>query len=160
MVDTFSKYCAIVILLGGKTTVSVATGLMEALNKMGCYKDGNHLPETIYSDNEPALTSKAMQEWFVEKGIRHLTTQGHAPVAERTIRTIKAINDARKKGPANKDRDWQEVLQESVKAYNDVHSHRAIEMTPEKARLPANTGEVNNDLEEKWVSTRKYHSGR
>ena len=36
MVDTFSKYCAIVILLGGKTTVSVATGLMEALNKMGC----------------------------------------------------------------------------------------------------------------------------
>ena len=114
MVDTFSKYCAIVILLGGKTTVSVATGLMEALNKMGCYKDDNHLPETIYSDNEPALTSKAMQEWFVEKGIRHLTTQGHAPVAERTIRTIKAINDARKKGPANKVRDWKEVLQESV----------------------------------------------
>ena len=78
MVDTFSKYCAIVILLGGKTTVSVATGLMEALNKMGCYKDGNHFPETIYSDNEPALTSKAMQEWFVEKRIRpvsytHLT---------------------------------------------------------------------------------------
>ena len=110
MVDTFSKYCVIVILLGGKTTVSVATGLMEALTLMGCYEDSGHLPETIYSDNEPALTSKAMQAWFVEKGIRHLTTQGHAPVAERTIRTIKAINDARKKGPANKDRDWQEVL--------------------------------------------------
>ena len=129
---------------------------MEALNKMECYKDGNHLPETIYSDNEPALTSKAMQAWFVEKGIRHLTTQGHAPVAERTIRTIKAINDARKKGPDNKDRDWKEVLQESVKAYNDVHSHRAIEMTPEKARLPVNTDEVKQNLEEKRVSTRKY----
>ena len=156
MVDTFSKYCVIVILPAGKTTGSVAAGLMEALNKMECYKDGNHLPETIYSDNEPALTSKAMQAWFVEKGIRHLTTQGHAPVAERTIRTIKAINDARKKGPANKDRDWKEVLQESVKAYNDVHSHRAIEMTPEKARLPVNTDEVKQNLEEKRVSTRKY----
>ena len=65
-------------------------------------------------------------------------------------------HDARKKGPANKDRDWQEVLQESVKAYNDVHSHRAIEMTPEKARLPANTDEVKQNLEEKRVSTRKY----
>ena len=99
MVDTFSKYCVIVILPAGKTTASVAAGLMEALNLMGCYEAGNHIPETIYSDNEPALTSKAMQAWFVEKGIRHLTTQGHAPVAERTIRTIKAINDARKKGP-------------------------------------------------------------
>ena len=155
MADTFSKYCVIVILPAGKTTGSVAAGLMEALNLMGCYEAGHHVPETIYSDNEPALTSKAMQEWFVEKGIRHLTTQGHAPVAERTIRTIKAINDARKKGPANKDRDWQEVLQESVKAYNDVRSHRAIKMTPEKARLPANTDEVKHNLEEKRVSTRK-----
>ena len=156
MVDTFSKYCVIVILLGGKTTVSVATGLMEALTLMGCYEDSGHLPETIYSDNEPALTSKDMQKWFTEKGIRHLTTQGHAPVAERTIRTIKAINDARKKAPANKDRDWQEVLQESVKAYDDVHSHRATEMTPENARLPANTDQVKQNLEEKRVSTRKY----
>ena len=101
----------------------MAAGLTEALNVMGCYKDGNHLPETIYSDNEPALPSKDMQKWFTKKGIRHLTTQGHAPVAERTIRAIKAINDAHKKGPANKDRDWKEVLQESVKVYNDVHLH-------------------------------------
>ena len=156
MVDTFSKYCVIVILLEGKTTVSVATGLMEALTLMGCYKEGGRLPETIYSDNEPALTSKDMQKWFKDQGIRHLTTQGHAPVAERTIRTIKAINDARKKAPANSGRDWQEVLQGSVKAYNDVHAHRATEMTPQKARLPANTDAVKQNLEEKRVSTRKY----
>ena len=155
-VDTFSKYCTIVILTGGKTTVSVATGLFEALTTMGCYEKGNHLPETIYSDNEPALTSNAMQERFVEKGIRHLTTQGHVPVAERTIWPIKAINDARKKGPANKDRDWKEVLQESVKAYNDVHVHRAIEMTPDTAKLPENTEIVKQNLEEKRVWTRKY----
>ena len=43
-----------------------------------------------------------------------------------------------------------------MKAYNDVHSHRAIEMTPEKARLPVNTDEVKQNLEEKRVSTRKY----
>ena len=70
--------------------------------------------------------------------------------------TFKAINDARKKGAANKDRDWKEVLQESVKAYNDVHSHRAIEMTPEKARLPANTDELKQNLEGTRVSKRKY----
>ena len=33
-VDTFSKHCTIVILTGGKTTVSVATGLFEALTTM------------------------------------------------------------------------------------------------------------------------------
>ena len=43
MVDTFSKYCVIVFLPARKTTGSVAAGLMEALNLMGCYKDGNHL---------------------------------------------------------------------------------------------------------------------
>ena len=136
--------------------MSVATGLFEALTNMGCYEDGHHLPDTIYSDNEPALTSKDMQKWFTDNKIRHLTTQGHAPVAERTIRTIKAINDARRKGPANKDRPWQTVLQESVKAYNDVHVHRAIEMTPVNAVLPANKDIVKNNLEDKRVSTRIY----
>ena len=48
------------------------------------------------------------------------------------------------------------VLQESVKAYNDVHSHRAIEMTPAQAKLPANTDEVKQNLEEKRVSKRRY----
>ena len=47
MVDTFSKYCLIVILPAGKTTGSVAAGLMEALNIMGCNKAGHHVPETI-----------------------------------------------------------------------------------------------------------------
>ena len=38
------------------------------------------------------MTSKDTQkEFFKEYGIRHLTTLGHAPVAERTIRTVKAI---------------------------------------------------------------------
>ena len=97
--------------------------------------------------------SKDMQKWFTEKKRRHLTTQGHAPVPKRTIKTIKAVNEARKTAPANKDRNWEVVLQESVKAYNDVHSHRAIEMTPEKARLPADTDEVKQNLDEKRVST-------
>ena len=97
-----------------------------------------------------------MQQWFTDNKIRHITTQGHAPVAERTIRTIKAINDARRKAPANKDRDWQVVLQESVKSYNDVHSHRATEMTPDKARKPENEDIVKKNLEEKRVTTRIY----
>ena len=43
-----------------------------------------------------------------------------------------------------------------MKAYNNVHSHRATEMTPAKAELPENTDIVKQNLEEKRVSTRKY----
>ena len=50
----------------------------------------------------------------------------------------------------------EEVLEESVQAYTDVHSHRAIEMMPEKATLSANTNEVKPNLEGKRVSPRKY----
>ena len=46
-------------------------------------------PETIYSDNEGAFVSNEIQDYFKNKGIRHITTLGHAPVAERSIRTIK-----------------------------------------------------------------------
>ena len=48
------------------------------------------------------------------------------------------------------------MLQESVKSYNDVHSHMAMEMTPDKARKPENEDPVKKNLEEKRVTTRIY----
>ena len=64
---------------------------------MGCFdKEGKpvpgHMPHTVYSDQEGALIAKEIQQEFFNKyNIRHLTTLGHVPVAERTIRTIKAV---------------------------------------------------------------------
>ena len=43
-----------------------------------------------------------------------------------------------------------------MKAYNDVHVHRAMEMTPDTAKLPANTDIVKQNLEEKRFSIGKY----
>ena len=57
---------------------------------MGCYdtEEGGELPKTKYSDREGGLVSKEMQAFLKTEKIRHLTTLGHAHVAERTIRTI------------------------------------------------------------------------
>ena len=44
-------------------------------------------PETIYSDNERAFVSNERPKYF--NHLRHIATLRHAPVAERSIRTIK-----------------------------------------------------------------------
>ena len=74
-------------------TEHIGAGLLEAFKEMGCSdkETEGHLPKTIYSDNEGGLVWKDMHNLFKEKGIRHLTTTGHAPVAERTIKAIKAL---------------------------------------------------------------------
>ena len=38
-----------------------------------------------------AFVSNVIQTYFADEGIRHLTTLGHAPVAERQIRTMKGM---------------------------------------------------------------------
>ena len=52
--------------------------------------------------------------------------------------------------------DWKVILWESVKAYNEVHVHRATAMTPEKAKEPDNTDIVRQNLAEKRVATHRY----
>ena len=46
-------------------------------------------PEVIYSDDEGSFNSKQAQEYYKNENITHMITRGHAPVAERAIRTIK-----------------------------------------------------------------------
>ena len=55
IIDIFTKYMTVVP-IGGKKIKDLALGLIEGIHKMG------HKPETIYSDNEKALSSKPMQE--------------------------------------------------------------------------------------------------
>eukprot|EP00972_Heterocapsa_arctica_P014863 2189862-Heterocapsa_arctica.AAC.1 len=62
---------------------------MEAVNTM------RGKPETIHADQEGAWTSQDIRGWCSEHRIRFVTMQGHAPVAERQIRTIKDMLYAR-----------------------------------------------------------------
>ena len=149
MVDTFSKYATVVLLPEGKKNApAIAAGLMEGFGNMG------GKPDTIYSDNEGGLASTAAQQFFKDEKIRHLVTRGHAPVAERTIRTIKSMLYARL--DANPGKDWKDLLMQSVKSYNEVHVHRATDTTPVEATQPENQVEVKQHLENKRVSKRKY----
>jgi len=149
MVDTFSKYATVVLLPSGKKDApAIAAGMMEGFGNMG------GKPDTIYSDNEGGLASKDAQQFFRDEKIRHLVTRGHAPVAERTIRTIKAMLYARM--DANPGKDWRDLLMQSVKSYNEAHVHRATDTTPAEATQPENQTEVKQHLENTRVSTRKY----
>ena len=57
MVDIFTKYTE-AIPLTDKTEGSLLAGLMEGFNKMG------GKPETVYSDDEPVLSSKYTKQFF------------------------------------------------------------------------------------------------
>jgi len=124
-VDTFSKYAALEVLHRGKTAASVKDGLKSVFGDMGSFNRNlrpikKKMPHTVYSDQEPALISNELQKDFFKKyNIRHLTTLAHAPVAERTIRTIKAIYEDMK------------LHRESVAEFTGIHwhglLHRAVE---------------------------------
>jgi hypothetical protein len=49
-------------------------------------------PEVVYSDDEGALNSKGIQAYFNQNNIQHIVSRGHAPVAERSIRTIRRFD--------------------------------------------------------------------
>ena len=55
MVDIFSKYM-VVIPIKSKSEGDVASGLIEGMNKMG------KMPKILYTDNEGALNSSAIQK--------------------------------------------------------------------------------------------------
>ena len=81
-IDIFSKY-AVVVAIKSKQEGDVAAGILECLNKM------KNTPEIIYTDDEGALKTEAMQKYFNEKNISHIITRTHAHFAERFIRTFK-----------------------------------------------------------------------
>ena len=60
-------------------------------------------PETVYSDDEPALSSKYTKQFFNEQPIRFIATRTHAGVAERQIRTIKDMLHKRMENSEDQD---------------------------------------------------------
>ena len=146
MVDIFSKYTQIYP-IKTKNIPDVLIGVKECLKKM------KGKPKTIYSDNEAAFTSYEVQEYFKDEGIRHLTTLGHAPVAERQIRTMK---DMIYKRIDHTKLNWYEVLYQVLLTYNNKMVHNVTKLTPSEAMKPSNTDLVKFNLELKQRTSRKH----
>ena len=147
MVDIFTKYTE-VIPLKDKTEGSLLSGLMEGFNKMG------HKPQTVYSDDEPGLSSKYTKQFFQENNIRFLTTRTHAAFAERQIRTIKDM--LRKRLNQSEDDQWTDHIGYVLLTYNHKMVNNTTHMTLYEARKPKNQLIVENNLEAKAKRNRLY----
>jgi hypothetical protein len=146
MVDIFTKYTT-VIPVKTKQIHDVAIAIEQAIVKMG------GKPITIYSDNEGAFVSNEIQKYFKDNNIRHITTLGHAPVAERQIRTIKNMIYKRVE---HTEQPWHEVLYAVLLIYNSKLIHSIAKMTPQEAMKPSNHLSVKLNLELKRKHSRIY----
>ena len=147
MVDIFTKYTEVVP-LKDKTEGSLLSGLMEGFHKM------KHNPKTIYSDDEPALSSKYTKQFFKENNITFLITRTHAAFAERQIRTIKDMLHKRMK---NSDSDqWTDHIGYVLLTYNHKMIHNTTHMTPYDAMKPKNHLLVKNNIISKAKRNRIY----
>ena len=86
-VDSFTKYAHIEP-LDRKTEGKWKEAFVNIFRKMG-------QPKQIFSDPDSSLNSNGIQSFFKDYGIEHIQTKEHAPIAERTIRTIKMLLDKR-----------------------------------------------------------------
>ena len=99
MIDIFTKYM-VVVPIASKGEGDIASGMMEALKKM------NGKPELLYTDDETALNTQAIQDYLKEEGIAHHRPRGRPNFSERAIRTYKDMSYKRveadeKKGKEN-----------------------------------------------------------
>ena len=143
VIDIFSKY-ADVIPMKENNSESVLSALKQAFKKMG-------FPMSIYSDNDGAFQS-VVKEFFEGEGIEHITTQTHANVAERFIRTMKnMIHDRVRSNKAG----WTSMLTPALNKYNTT-VHSSTKMTPKQAHKDENNTSVRVNLTLKEKNKRKY----
>jgi len=116
-------------------------------------------PQTLFTDDEGGLNTPLIQTYLKDHGIRHIVTRSHAAVAERTIRTIKAMIEKRIESAnkrENQDKRWVDVLYPVLITYNQKNKHIATKMTPKDATKLTNHIQVKANLEMKRKHTRIY----
>jgi hypothetical protein len=149
MIDIFTKYI-VVIPIKSKQIGDVAAGIIEGIHKM------DHKPKIIYSDDEGALNSNVIQEYFNKENIKHITTRTHAHYAERAIKTIKEMVYKRFDDDKKENKQWTDYLYPVLLTYNNKNKHRAHGMTPNEARKSHNEIKVKLQLELNRITKRKY----
>jgi len=149
IIDIFSKYMTVVP-LKTKQPKDVLEGLEDGFKNIG------GLPETAYTDDEGALNSTLIQDYFKNNNIKHITTRTHAAVAERAVRTIKDM--IYKRLEKNKEAKWYDVkiLSNSLVMYNYKMVSSATGFTPNNAREKKNELDVRLKLELGRKTTRTY----
>ena len=94
--------------------------------------------------------------FFKKHDIRHVITRTHAPVAERTTRTIKKMIYDRIEHQPNKSWHETDILYPVLLKYNNKMIHSSIKMTPSDATKPQNQLQVKINLELQRKNTRLY----
>ena len=107
----------------------------------------------VYHDAESAFVGARIQKYLATHKVRSITTLGHAPVAERTIRTIKGLLYPRVEKFGTK---WWNELPRVLNVDNKVSKHRTIGMSPQLATEKKNQDEVRLNLELNRKDGRKY----
>ena len=146
IVDIFTKFTQVVP-LKSKSIPDVIEGMKQCLKLM------RKPPKSMYMDSEGAFVSKEMKEYFESIHIEYFFTLGHAPVAERQIRTVKELLYRRIE---HNGRDWVDVIFEVLQTYNHKMVHTVTKFTPAEAMKPGNLAQVKFNLELKAKNQRTY----
>jgi hypothetical protein len=151
-IDVFTKF-ATVVPLQGKNGENSAMGIIQAIEEMG------KKPKIIYTDGETGFDTYALRDYFVKEGIKHYMTRAHAHMAERFIRTYKALLYARMDSVKNTspvDLQWNGFNYAILLTYNFKLIHSSTKMTPNDARKTTNEADVKNNLELRAKKNRTY----
>ena len=152
MIDVFTKYM-VVVPISSKGEGDIASGMMEALKKM------NGKPELLYTDDETALNTQAIQYYLKEQGIAHHRTRGHPNFSERAIRTYKDMLYKRVEADEKKGKEniqWIDYNLEILLTYNDKMVHSAIKMTPKQATKQKDNLKAKVNMTLQATKTRRY----
>ena len=152
MIDIFTKYM-VVVPISSKGEGDIASGMMEALKKM------NGKPELLYTDDETALNTQAIQDYLKEQGIAHHRTRGHPNFSERAIRTYKDMLYKRVEADEKKGKEniqWIDYNLEILLTYNDKMIHSSIKMTPKQATKQKDNLKAKVNMTLQATKTRRY----
>ena len=151
-IDVFTKF-ATVVPLQGKNGKNSAMGIIQAIHEMG------HKPKIVYTDGETGFDTYALRAYFLKEGIKHYLTRTHAHMAERFIRTYKALLYARLDSVKNTspiDLQWNGFNFAVLLTYNRKMIHSSTKMTPNDATKPTNEVDVKANLELRAKRNRIY----
>ena len=149
MIDIFTRYLAVVA-IKSKNEGDVASALIECLNKMG------HKPEILYSDDETALSTDAIQKYLKDENIKHIISRSHAWFAERAIRTFKEMLYKRIENSKEEKPQWKDFIYEILLTYNNKLKHSSTSHTPNEARNNKNELNVQITMLMHSKHNRKY----